>query len=105
MINKLGTTIGLLAVLACVTLLAACAQPSRFGAVESQLQSELGVLSFSEAQARWGKPTSVSQGKEYFTAYWLKERSNGLVKDRLYLTFDNDKKLLRAYRFTSKPFE
>ncbi|RJX28243.1 MAG: hypothetical protein C4525_16925 [Desulfarculus sp.] len=86
-------------------LLAACAGVSRFGAVEESLQSEIGVLSYDEAVARWGQPSTVSQGKTMFTAYWLKERSRGWVKDRLWLTFDNEKKLLRAFRYTSKPFE
>lgn len=94
----------LILVLALV-LLAACAGVSRFGALEESLQSEIGVLSYGEAVARWGQPTSVSRGEQYFSVFWLKERSGGIVKDRLWLTFDNEKKLLRAYRYTSKPFE
>ncbi|MCB2193754.1 MAG: hypothetical protein KQI62_19415 [Deltaproteobacteria bacterium] len=92
--------------LAVVALLAmACGGASRFGAVEKNLNQEVGVLTYDEAKDRWGKPTSVSPGEKMFTAYWLKERSAGIVKERLYLTFDNEKKVLRAYRYTSKPFE
>lgn len=94
-----------MALILSLVLLAACGSASRFGAVEESLQSEIGVLSYGEAVARWGQPTSVSRGEQYFTAFWLKERSGGIVKDRLWLTFDNQKKLLRAYRYTSKPFE
>ncbi|MBU1275140.1 MAG: hypothetical protein KJ720_07165 [Proteobacteria bacterium] len=86
-------------------LAASCGGVSRFGAVEESLSKDVGVLTYSEAVDRWGKPTSLSPGDAVFTAYWLKERSGGLVKERLYLTFDNEKKILRAYRYTSKPFE
>lgn len=86
-------------------LTTACIGISRFGLVEQTLQSEIGVLSYDEAVARWGQPNSVSHDKAMFTAYWSKERSYGWVTDRLWLTFDNEKKLLRAYRYTSKPFE
>ena len=73
--------------------------------METTLNNEIGKLTYEEAVIRWGQPASKSEGKEYFTAYWLKERSAGLVKERLYLTFDNEKKILRAFRYTSKPFE
>lgn len=73
--------------------------------METTLNNEIGRLTYPEALTRWGQPTSRSAGKEYFTAYWLKERSAGLIKERLYLTFDNEKKILRAFRYTSKPFE
>ena len=96
----------IIAALAALALLAAsCGGVSRFGAVEKNLSQEVGVLTYAEAKDRWGKPTSTSPGEAMFTAYWLKERSGGLVKERLYLTFDNEKKILRAYRYTSKPFE
>ena len=84
---------------------AACGGASSFGAVEENLSKEVGVLTYDEALDRWGQPTSLSPGAAMFTAYWLKERSGGIVKERLYLTFDNEKKVLRAYRYTSKPFE
>jgi len=96
----------IIAALAALALLAAaCGGASRFGAVEKNLNQEVGVLTYDEAVDRWGRPTSVSPGEAMFTAYWLKERSGGIIKERLYLTFDNEKKILRAYRYTSKPFE
>ena len=88
-----------------LALTASCAGVGSFGAVEEGLSKDVGVLTYDEAVDRWGKPTSTSPGEKMFTAYWLKERSGGLVKERLYLTFDNEKKILRAYRYTSKPFE
>lgn len=98
--------LGIITALAVAALLAAaCGGASRFGAVEKNLSQEVGVLTYPEAVDRWGKPTSVSPGEKMFTAYWLKERSSGIIKERLYLTFDNEKKILRAYRYTSKPFE
>ncbi|MCF8064504.1 MAG: hypothetical protein K9K65_09055 [Desulfarculaceae bacterium] len=96
----------IIATLLGLTLLAAsCGGVSSFGAVEQSLSKDVGVLTYPEAVDRWGKPTSTSLGDAMFTAYWLKERSGGIVKERLYLTFDNEKKILRAYRYTSKPFE
>ena len=96
----------IIAALAALALLAAsCGGVSRFGAVENNLSKDVGVLTYDEAVDRWGKPTSLSPGDSMFTAYWLKERSGGIVKERLYLTFDNEKKVMRAYRYTSKPFE
>lgn len=93
------------AALAVLALLAsACGGASRFGAVENNLSQEVGVLTYAEAVDRWGPPTSTSPGQSMFTAFWLKERSGGIIKERLYLTFDNEKKILRAYRYTSKPF-
>jgi hypothetical protein len=98
-----------LAIIAALALLAAlaaaCGGASSFGPVEENLHQEVGVLTYDEAVDRWGPPTSLSHGDKLFTAYWLKERSGGIVKERLYLTFDNDKKILRSYRYTSKPFE
>lgn len=93
------------ALLGLALLATACGGASRFGAVEDSLSKEVGTLTYPEAVDRWGKPTSLSPGESMFTAYWLKERSGGIVKERLYLTFDNEKKVLRAYRYTSKPFE
>ncbi|MBU4564614.1 MAG: hypothetical protein KMY53_03195 [Desulfarculus sp.] len=102
----MGFRHAIIAALAGLILLAtACGGASRFGAVEESLSKEVGVLTYAEAVDRWGKPTSTSPGQTMFTAYWLKERSGGIVKERLYLTFDNEKKILRAYRYTSKPFE
>ena len=101
MVNKLAIAVLILG----LSLLASCAQPSRFGAVETSLNDDIGKLTYPEAVTRWGKPTSLSEGKEYFTAYWFKERSAGLIKERLYLTFDNQKQILRAFRYTSKPFD
>ena len=86
-------------------LVAACGGPSRFGAVEQSLSNEIGVLTYDQAVQRWGQPTSISRGKRLFTAYWLKERSGGIVKERLWLTFYNDSQTLRSYRYTSKPFD
>lgn len=95
----------IVALAALAFLAGSCGGVSRFGAVENNLSREVGVLTYAEAVDRWGKPTSTSPGEAVFTAYWLKERSGGIVKERLYLTFDNEKKILRAYRYTSKPFE
>lgn len=102
----MGLRHAIIAALAGLALLAAaCGGASRFGAVEKNLNQEVGVLTYDEAVDRWGKPTSTLPGEKMFTAYWLKERSGGIAKERLYLTFDNEKKILRAYRYTSKPFE
>lgn len=102
----MGFRPAIISALAALALLAvACGGASRFGAVEESLSKDVGVLTYAEAVDRWGKPTSTSPGDAVFTAYWLKERSGGIIKERLYLTFDNEKKILRAYRYTSKPFE
>jgi len=92
------------AVLLGLLLLAACESASHFGAVEQELAKDVGVLTFDDAIERWGKPTSVSKGDKLFTAFWLKEKTGGIVKERLWLTFDNAEQKLRAYRYTSKPF-
>ncbi len=86
-------------------LITACNSASHFGAVEKELAKDVGVLTFDDAVQRWGKPTSVSKGDKLFTAFWLKEKTGGIVKERLWLTFDNTEEKLRAYRYTSKPFE
>lgn len=94
----------IIAALAVVALLAAsCGGVSLSGAVEGSLSKNAGGPSYSKTFDRRDKPSSLSPGDAVFTAYWLKERSGGLVKERLYLTFDNEKKILRAYRYTSKP--
>jgi len=63
------------------------------------------VDAVQDAVDRWGEPASLDRGQELFTAYWEKKRSSGLITERLYLTFDNGKKLLRAYRYSQKPLE
>ncbi|MCF8032701.1 MAG: hypothetical protein K9K66_06960 [Desulfarculaceae bacterium] len=83
----------------------ACNTASHFGDIEQGLSQDVGVLTFSQAVERWGQPTSVDHGDKLFTAFWLKEKTGGVVKERLWLTFDNEQKKLRAYRYTSKPFE
>ena len=93
------------ALLFCLLLMTACNQASHFGNVDQELAKDVGVLTFDQAVARWGAPTSVTHEDQRFTAYWLKEKSAGVVKERLWLTFDNAEQKLRAYRYTSKPFE
>ena len=85
--------------------LAACDTASHFGAVETELAKDVGVLTYNQAVERWGPATRVSQGAGQFTAYWQKERAGGVVTERLWLTFDQRTKRLRAYRYTSKPFD
>ena len=88
-----------------LVLAAGCVGPSRFGDVEQGLDQELGQLTYEEAQDRWGEPLSLDKGETLFTAFWEKKRSSGLITERLYLTFDNAKQVLRAYRYSQKPLE
>ncbi|MFZ5585701.1 MAG: hypothetical protein ACOZHQ_07225 [Thermodesulfobacteriota bacterium] len=88
-----------------LALAAGCVGPSRFGDVEKGLEADLGKLSYEDAVDRWGEPASLDRGDQLFTAFWEKKRSSGLITERLYLTFDNAKKLLRAYRYSQKPLE
>lgn len=88
-----------------MALAAGCVGPSRFGDVEKGLEADLGKLSYEDAVDRWGEPASQDRGDQLFTAFWEKKRSSGLITERLYLTFDNEKKLLRAYRYSQKPLE
>ncbi len=95
-----------LSLVVCLLVLAAgCVGPSRFGDVEQGLDQELGQLTYEEAQDRWGEPLSLDKGETLFTAFWEKKRSSGLITERLYLTFDNAKQVLRAYRYSQKPLE
>ncbi|MCB2228485.1 MAG: hypothetical protein KQH53_17525 [Desulfarculaceae bacterium] len=93
------------ALLFCLLLASACNTASHFGNVDQELAKDVGVLTYDQAVARWGQPTSVDHADKRFTAYWLKEKTAGVVKERLWLTFDNAEQKLRAYRYTSKPFE
>ncbi|MCB2186842.1 MAG: hypothetical protein KQJ78_10520 [Deltaproteobacteria bacterium] len=95
----------LLLALVLLPALAGCGGDQRFWNLEEELGQDLGKLSYSEAQVNWGPPTSVTQGRGVFTAYWLKESSGGLVKEHLYLTFDKHKELLRSYRYYKKPLQ
>lgn len=88
-----------------LTLCAGCVGPSRFGDMEKGLDADLGQMTYEDAVDRWGEPASLDRGPELFTAFWEKKRSSGLITERLYLTFDNGKKLLRAYRYSQKPLE
>ena len=105
MARRLTATLLILALALPLALAAGCVGPSRFGDVEKGLESDLGQMSYDEATDRWGEPASVDRGPELFTAFWEKKRSSGLITERLYLTFDNEKKLLRAYRYSQKPLE
>lgn len=88
-----------------LALAAGCVGPSRFGDMERGLDQELGQLTYQDALERWGEPASVDRGETLFTAFWEKKRSSGLITERLYLTFDNAKQVLRAYRYSQKPLE
>ncbi|MFH1035827.1 MAG: hypothetical protein V1806_15075 [Pseudomonadota bacterium] len=85
-------------------LLTGCAGPSRFGDIEQTLAQEVGVMTYEEALDRWGEPASVDRGATLFTALWQRQRSAGIVTERLYLTFDNNGQVMRSYRYISKPF-
>lgn len=89
--------------LAC--LLAGCSGPSRFGNVEQELAEYAGKMTLEDAIDRWGEPTSLSEGELLTVAYWERKRSGGMVTERLYLTFDNNTKKLKAYRYNEKPFD
>lgn len=93
----------LTALLAC--LLMGCATTSRFGDVENELAAAAGVITLEEAIDRWGEPTSLSQGELLTVAYWEHKKQSGFVTERLYLTFDNGAKKMKAYRYYRKPFE
>jgi hypothetical protein len=95
----------LVAAICLLTLAAGCVGPSRFGDVEQGLDQELGRLTYQDALDRWGEPISVDRGEQLFTAFWEKKRSAGLITERLHLTFDNAKQVLRAYRYSQKPLE
>ncbi len=83
---------------------AGCAGPSRFGNIEQTLAQEVGRMTYEEALDRWGEPTSLDKGGQLFTALWERQRSAGMVTERLYLTFDNQAQVMRSYRYYSKPF-
>jgi hypothetical protein len=86
-------------------LLAGCGGASRFGNVEQELAEYAGKMTMEDAVDRWGEPTSVSEGELLTVAYWERKRSSGMVTERLYLTFDNNTKKLKAYRYYEKPFD
>lgn len=87
-----------------VLLAAGCGGASRFGNIEATLAQEVGRMTYEEAQDRWGEPTSLDRGPTLFTALWERQRSSGIVTERLYLTFDNQAQVMRSYRYYSKPF-
>ncbi|MCA1988800.1 MAG: hypothetical protein LDL07_06585 [Desulfarculus sp.] len=101
----MARAIGLLMAACLLALAAGCVGPSRFGDVEQGLDHELGQLTYQDALDRWGEPISVDRGEQLFTAFWEKKRGSGLITERLYLTFDNAKQVLRAYRYSQKPLE
>lgn len=84
-------------------LLAACAGPSKFGRVEETLSQDVGVLTYDQAVDRWGPPTALDRGQSHFTAYWLKPAT--IADEKLWLTFDNQRQVLRSYRYLQRPFE
>ncbi|MBI5522553.1 MAG: hypothetical protein HY910_07995 [Desulfarculus sp.] len=94
----------LLALLLAVVVLG-CAGPSRFGNIEQILAMEVGRMTYEQALDRWGEPTSLDKGDRLFTALWERQRSGGLVTERVFLTFDNRNQVMRSYRYYSKPFE
>ena len=98
--NKL---VSMLLVAAC--LLAGCTDASRFGTVEQELAECAGKITLEDAIDRWGEPSSISEGDLLTLAYWEHKRSSGLVTERLYLTFDNNTKTLKVYRYYEKTFE
>lgn len=103
--TRLMPRLGALALLLATLALAACAGPSRFGNVEETLAQDVGRMTYEEALDRWGEPTTLSQGGQLFTAMWERKRTAGTVTERMYLTFDNDSKVMHSYRYISKPFE
>lgn len=105
MARRLTATLLILALAATLALTAGCVGPSRFGDMEKGLDADLGRMTYEDALDRWGEPASVDRGPQLFTAFWEKKRSSGLITERLYLTFDNAKQLLKAYRYSQKPLE
>lgn len=101
----MARAIPLLLAICLLALVAGCVGPSRFGDMEKGLDQDLGQMTYQEAMDRWGEPLGVDKGEALFTAFWEKKRSSGLITERLYLTFDNAKQVLRAYRYSQKPLE
>ena len=95
---RLGVVLGALLLLA-----GACASPSKFGKIEDVLATGVGVMPFSEAKEMWGPPAGVSEGEGVFTAVWTSESLGGMLSEKLYLTFDKKKEILRAYHYVQKP--
>lgn len=93
----------LIVVLLCLALLAACAGPGKFGQVEETLSQAAGKMTYAQAVERWGQPTALDRGETHFTAYWLKPGT--FVDEKLFLTFDNRREILRSYRYLQNPFE
>lgn len=89
----------------CLALLAGCATTSRFGDVENELAAAAGVMTLEEAIDRWGQPTTIDRGELLTVAYWEAKKQSGFAVERLYLTFDNGTKKMKAYRYQRKPFD
>ena len=89
-------------ILALLVMMVGCA-PSDFDAMQQSLESGTGKLTFSQAKEKWGEPVDIMKSQGKFIAHWTRLTNSGFAQSQLYITFDNQHKLMRAYRYESKP--